>query len=151
MKVILAKDVKGLGAKGDVVEVSEGYARNYLVPRGLATVATSNRLQEAERQRVMQARRLERAKLQARELAERLTGLHIQIEAKAGEGGRLFGSVTNKQVADALSQATGSTIDRRQVELEEPIKNLGSYAITVRVGPEITARVVVEVVPSARS
>jgi len=151
MKVILSKDIKGVGARGEVVEVSEGYARNYLIPRGLATVATANRLHEAELRRIMQARRAERERHQAQDLAARLSGIHVKIEARAGEGGRLFGSVTNKHIAEALSQVLGTTVDRRHVELDEPIKSLGSYHVTVRVGPEIAAGIVVDVVPAVNS
>lgn len=147
MKVILLQEVKGLGQKGAVVEVAPGYGRNYLFPRGLAVEATPENLKawaEARRQvEEKKERELRRAKAQA----EKLAGAVIQIPARAGEGGKLFGAVTAKEIAQAISQKFGFEVDRRKIELLEPLKNLGSYKVSLRLHPQVVVEVGVEVVP----
>lgn len=145
MQVILTQDVKGLGARGDTVKVADGYARNYLIPRGLAIEATKGNLKQLEAHQAEKARQLSRKEKEAEELVRQLEAATVRIPARAGEGGRLFGSVTAGDVAEAL-QKLGIKADKRQIELENPIKQLGSYTAAVRVLPGKTTnlRIVVE-------
>ncbi|HEY8486973.1 MAG TPA: 50S ribosomal protein L9 [Limnochordales bacterium] len=145
MKVILTQDVKGLGRAGQLVEVADGYGRNYLVPRGMAVVATEGSARAVQRQQEQLQKRLERELEQARQLAARLEGQPLVIGVRAGEGGRLYGSVTAADVAAALQRQFGVTVDRRRVELESPIKSLGSYPVTVRLAPGIATTMTVVV------
>lgn len=145
MKVILQKDVKGQGKKGELIEVSEGYARNYLFPRGLAIEATSGNLKNFEQRQKSEEKRREEEKRQAQQLAEQLKNTEIKIPAKTGQGGRLFGAVSTKQIADALKKAN-IKIDRRKIELDEPIKTLGVTKVPVKLHPEVTGTLHVHVV-----
>lgn len=146
MKVILTEDITALGTAGSVVEVSRGYARNYLIPKGKALEATAANLKRLEQEA---SRRL-RSQLKQREaaaaLAARLEGLMLTIPQRVGEGERLYGSVTSAMITDAL-MAQGFNIDRKQLELPEPLKKLGTYEVNVRVAPEMKARISVQVVP----
>jgi large subunit ribosomal protein L9 len=147
MEVILKQDIKGLGFTDDKVKVANGYARNYLLPRGMAVVATeSNRKMHSEilRQRAFKEDKLRK---EATSQAEKLSGTTVKVGAKAGESGKIFGSVTTIQVADALGKA-GINVDRRNIEInEEHIKQLGNYSAKVRLYKDITANVNFEVVP----
>jgi large subunit ribosomal protein L9 len=148
MKVILNQEVRGLGAPGDIVEVADGYGRNYLLPRNLARLATPGAVRQAEG---IRARRIEReiADLeQARTVAAHLESLRVVIPAKAGKEGRLFGSITTPQIVDAVAKTGGTQIDRRRIHLDTAIKNTGPYQITVRLHPEVEATMTVEVVPA---
>ncbi len=147
IEVILREDVDQLGRAGSVVRVKPGYARNFLLPRGLAYEATEgNKKRIAAEGRARDARRTE-DRAQAGELAAKLEALSITIEAKAGEGERLFGSVTSQDISAALERA-GQPVDKRRIELEHPIKTLGEHLVPVRVHPDVPARVRVTVVPS---
>ena len=140
MQVILTQDVEKVGRRGDIVDVSRGYVRNYLVPRGLAEVATPAKLEEAaERERRLAER--------AEEIAETLNKSVITIEARTGEDERLFGSVTAANIAEAIEKARGIHLDRRKIRLEEPIRSLGTHQVPVQVHGEIEASVKVIVVP----
>lgn len=146
MKVILQQDVRGQGKKGQLVEISDGYARNFLLPRKLAVPATAEnintmKLQEKARQAQMAA---EKAEAQA--LAEKLQGIQVKLAAKAGEGGRLFGAVTSKEIAEALSAQHGLNIAKTKLVLDEPIKSCGGYQIKAKLGYEIMGTVKVMVV-----
>ncbi|MDI6871488.1 MAG: 50S ribosomal protein L9 [Bacillota bacterium] len=146
MKVILKKDVPSLGKRGATVEVAEGYARNYLIPRDLATVASEGALKAlAMEQKATEAKKA-RQEVEARALAERLSRLEVVIPARMGEGGRLFGSVTAKDVAEALARQ-GVTLDKRKLEVEEPIKQLGTYRIPVKLHPKVHSELAVRVIP----
>lgn len=147
MQVILKGDVEKLGQRGDIVDVSRGYVRNFLVPRGLAEVATPSKLEEARRQMEEAAERDRRLAERAEEIAETLNKSVITIEARTGEDERLFGSVTAANIADAIERARGIHLDRRKVRLEEPIKSLGTHQVPVQVHGEIEASVKVIVVP----
>ncbi|MEW6635992.1 MAG: 50S ribosomal protein L9 [Actinomycetota bacterium] len=147
MQVILKGDVEKLGQRGDIVEVSRGYVRNFLVPRGLAEVATPAKLEEARRQMEEAAERERRLAERAEEIAETLNKSVITIEARTGEDERLFGSVTAANIADAIERARGIHLDRRKIRLEEPIKSLGTHQVPVQVHGEIEASVKVIVVP----
>lgn len=145
MKVILMADVKNLGKKGDLVQVADGYARNYLLPRGLALVATEGKVKQLAQQQASAAQRKMKEEERSRELAARLDGLTVRVYGKAGEGGRLFGSVNNKDIAEALQKEHGIEVDKRKIILKEPIKQLGTYPVQVRLYPQVEARLTVHV------
>ena len=146
MKVILKADVKGIGTAGAVVDVKDGYARNFLFPRGLALEATPGNLKVLEQQKAAEQARLAREQEEAQEVAAKIDGKTITLKMKTGENGKLFGSITTKDIADAIDQAYGVSIDRRKIELKEPIKSLGTQQIEVRVHPEVSARITLTVV-----
>jgi large subunit ribosomal protein L9 len=145
MIVILIKDVKGVGKAGDVVKVSDGYARNLLLPKGLATEATEGNVRNLEKQKAIQEANRQKELSEARELAERIAQVKVSIATKSGEGGRLFGSITTKDIADALSEQHKITIDKRKFVLENPIKHTGDFELDVKVYPEVTAKLKVTV------
>jgi large subunit ribosomal protein L9 len=146
MKLILKQEVAGLGGPGDIVEVRDGYGRNYLVPQGLAIAATRGAEKEAAMIRRGRDVREIRDRSQAQEVAARLGALSVTLPARAGGEGRLFGSVTAADIAEAVTSAGGPSLDRRRIELSGPIKTLGTHRVTVRLHPEVTATVDVEVV-----
>lgn len=146
MKVILLKDVSGQGKRGDTVNVAEGYARNYLLPRGLATEASAGKMKELAERRQAQALKEQKIEQEARELAASLDKVTVVIKTKTGEGGRLFGSVNNKDVADALAAQHKITLDKKKLVVKEPIKQLGAYSATARLHPSVQAEIKVEVV-----
>ncbi|MGE5553781.1 MAG: 50S ribosomal protein L9 [Betaproteobacteria bacterium] len=146
MKVILKKDVPNLGKRGDTVEVSEGYARNYLIPRDLAAVASEGALKALAVERRAAEAKKAREEAEARELRERLAKLEVVIPAKLGEAGRLFGSVTAKDVVEALLKQ-GIELDKRKLELAEPIKQLGTYRVPVKLHPKVHLELAVRVIP----
>ncbi|MFZ5587294.1 MAG: 50S ribosomal protein L9 [Thermodesulfobacteriota bacterium] len=144
MKVILTKEVLGLGDPGEVVEVKNGYARNYLVPQGMAMMATKKNMAavEAEKRRIAAAMAKEIERVQGEAAA--LKNLSVTISAKAGEGGKLYGSVTNMDIAKALTEA-GREVDRRRILLEAPIKRLGEHPVKVKLHPQVVVEVKVVV------
>ncbi|SCI81333.1 BL17 [uncultured Clostridium sp.] len=146
MKVILLADVKGTGKKNEVAEVSEGYARNFLFPRKLAVEATAAQLNSIRLKQDAQAHRKQQEKLDAQALAQKMEGKRVKIAARVGKDGRLFGSITAKEIAQAMQQQLGMEVDRRKVELAEPIRALGSVQVLVRYYPEITFNILVDVV-----
>jgi len=141
MKVILQQDVKGHGKKGQTVEVSDGYARNYLVPRKLALIATADNLNNAKQQEKAKQRKMEQEKDIARENAAKLEAVIVKIMAKAGEGGRLFGSVTSAEISDALLKQHGIVIEKNKLVLDEHIKTFGAYTVKAKLGYEISGSV----------
>jgi len=146
MKVILVQDVDNLGRTGDIKEVSPGYARNYLIRRGLVVPATESQLKQLH---VFQSRRQKedaRRLSEAESLGQRLAALHVVIPARVGEQGRLFGSVTTQDIAAALKEQHGIEIDRRDLQLEEPIRTLGTHTVDARLGGQVHAQLRVEVV-----
>ncbi len=146
MKLILTQEVTGLGAPGDVVEVKDGYGRNYLVPRGLAILATKGAEKQVATIRRAREVREVRDLGQANDIKAQLAGLKVRLPARSGEGGRLFGSVTSSDVVEAVNKAGGPKLDRRLVTLAAPIKALGNHTVTVKVHPEVEATLNVEVV-----
>lgn len=146
MKVILSDDVDKLGKKGDVVVVADGYARNFLVPKGLAMMATKGSLKQAELMQRARADREERAKEEAAKKVAQLGATPVYISARAGEGGRLFGSVTNGDVARAIEDQLEEVVDRRNVMLDDPIRSLGTHQVEVKLHEQVTALVTVEVI-----
>ncbi|SPF32462.1 50S ribosomal subunit protein L9 [Candidatus Desulfosporosinus infrequens] len=145
MKVILQADVKGTGKKGQVFEVADGFARNFLFPKKLAIEATSGNIQDISHKQVLEERRKEKEKENAVELAGKLNALQIEVKTKTGEGGRLFGSVTSKEIADALKKQHGVEVDKRKLEVKEPIKALGNYEILVKIHQDVVAKLQVHV------
>jgi len=143
MKVILKQDVKGKGKKGQMIEVAEGYARNFLLPRGLAALATTDAVNTMRLQEKAKARAEAEAKAAASELAEKLKSCQVKIPARGGEGGRLFGAVTTKEIAAALKEQYQLELDNKKLVLEEPIKTFGAYQIKARLGYEINGTVYV--------
>ena len=146
MKIVLRDDVENLGHKGDVVDVADGYARNYLVPRGLAMKATKGVVAQAEAMRRNRAAKEARDVEAAQTQAARLEGARIEIAARAGEGGKLFGSVTASDVAEAIQAQRGIEVDRRRVGLDEPVKELSELDVTVKLHTDVEATVTVVVV-----
>jgi large subunit ribosomal protein L9 len=146
MRIILQKEVDKLGAPGDIVQVADGYARNYLIPRGLASPASKGAVRHAERLKVGHEERLRRVKEEAEALAARLAKAPIRIAAQAGDDGRLFGSITAQDVAEEVSRSLEQQVDRRRVHLEEPIRSLGAHQVRVHLHPEVDASVTVDVV-----
>ncbi len=147
MQVILKQDVEKIGRRGDVVEVSRGYVRNFLVPRGLAEVATPTKLEEVRRQMAEAEERDRRIAERASDVAETLNKSVITIEARTGEDERLFGSITAANIASAIEKARDVHLDRRRIKLDEPIKSLGTHQVPVQVHGDIEASVKVIVVP----
>jgi large subunit ribosomal protein L9 len=147
MQVILKQDVEKIGRRGDVVEVSRGYVRNFLVPRGLAEVATPAKMDEVSRQMAEAEERDRRIAERAGEIAETLNKSVITIEARTGEDERLFGSVTAANIASAIERARGVHLDRRRIKLDEPIKSLGTHQVPVQIHGDVEASVKVIVVP----
>ncbi|CAA9432746.1 MAG: LSU ribosomal protein L9p [uncultured Rubrobacteraceae bacterium] len=147
MQVILKQDVEKIGRRGDIIEVSRGYVRNFLVPRGLAEMATPSKLEEVRREMEEAEERDQRMAERANEIAQTLNKSVITIEARTGEDERLFGSVTAANIASAIEKARDVRIDRRRIKLEEPIKSLGTHQVPVQVHGDIEASVKVIVVP----
>jgi large subunit ribosomal protein L9 len=146
MKVILQREVDKLGEPGDLVEVADGYARNYLIPRGLAAAATGGAVRHAQRLRSGYEERSRKVLAEAQALAESLTSQPLRVRAKAGGDGRLFGSITAADVARELSARAGGALDRRQVHLDEPIRSVGSHPVSIRLHPDVSPTLTVEVV-----
>lgn len=146
MRVILKQDVRDLGSRGAVVNVADGYARNYLLPRGLAMPATDSNLKQREQHITVQKTKTARLHDSAGSLARKLEGLSITIRARTGEAGRLFGSVTAQDIADGIEAITGAQVDRRKIELPESIKTTGVYLVQLRVHPKIIVTIEVRVV-----
>jgi large subunit ribosomal protein L9 len=146
MKLILTQEVSGLGAPGDVVEVAGGYGRNYLVPRGLAMRWSRGAEKQIELIKRARAAREIRSVEDAKAAAERLAGLRVRMQTRAGSGGRLFGSISTSDIAAAVKEAGGPDLDRRKIEISNPIKTVGAHQVAVRLHPEVSATVEVEVV-----
>ena len=149
MKVILMNDVKPLGNAGAVVEVANGYARNYLLPRGLAAEASKGAIALLEQQKRARSRREAEAQADAENLAKLLEGKQILVSAKSGGNGRLFGTVTSSQVAEAIAADLNVQVDRHKIEMPDNIKSLGTYPVEVRLGKNIVAKTTVKVVAAS--
>ncbi|MEM6335861.1 MAG: 50S ribosomal protein L9 [Bacteroidota bacterium] len=146
MKVILTQDVEKLGSEGDVVTVKPGYGRNFLIPKGLAALATKRTMKAHEEKRRQQAHKLERLRNDADALAKQLADTPIILHARVGEENRIFGTITTQQIADFLRNR-GLDVDRRKISLHEDIRSLGVYPASIQLHPEVTAEVKVQVVP----
>ena len=146
MKVILLKDVKGLGNAGEMVNAKDGYARNFLFPRNLAVEANAQNMKKWEEQRQINKAKEQEEYEKALKLKEEIESLNLQLKSKAGEGGRLFGSITSKDIADLLKSEHNIEIDRRKIEMKENIKTLGNTQVAVRVYPELVANLNIKVI-----
>ena len=142
----LKADVKGTGKKGDVVNVADGYARNYLLPKGLALEASPGNLKDLVSKQEIQQKKKEQEYEEARRLAKKMEGIVLTLPVKAGEGGKLFGAISNRDIGDALEKETGLVIDKRKIELSGTIKNLGTYDVAIKLHPKVTAKVQVQLV-----
>ena len=141
MKVVLLEDVRGTGKAGETREVADGFARNFLLPRKLAVAATAGAIERMEREKATQVRRQEHELDEAKALARRLEAAQVTIALRAGKDGKVFGAVTNADVASALKQQHGIVVDRRKIEFAEPVRALGPAAATIKVHQQVTARV----------
>ncbi len=146
MKVILLQDVKKLGSKGDIVEVSEGYGRNFLLPRNLAVAGTSANINDARQKQAAAKHKAQVASDEAAVLASQLKKVELTIPVKVGEGGKVFGAITGKHVSEAAKKQYDIDIDKKKVEIKDPIKSLGTYDVVIRVHPTITSVIKVHVV-----
>ncbi len=145
MKVILIKDIKGTGYEGDIINVSDGYARNFLFPKGLAKEASAQNLNIAKQQQQANEKRRMLERLSAEEAAKRLSGLKVVIKAKCGENGRLFGSITSKEISDAILDQHGIEIEKKRIVMDDNIKDLGETKLSIKVYAGISADIVVSV------
>jgi large subunit ribosomal protein L9 len=149
MKIILQKEVEKLGAPGDAVEVADGYARNYLLPRGLAIRASKGTLKHADSLRRAHEQRVAKGRAEAEALAARLTASPLVVTARAGEEGKLFGSITAADLVEEIERSSGVTVDRHDVELPEPIRSVGAHDVRVKLHPDVDVALSVEVRPSS--
>jgi large subunit ribosomal protein L9 len=145
MKVLLMQDVSGLGQAGEIKKVADGYARNYLIPRGLAVLARPGMVRQAEEKRRAEDKKASRQTASAQVLAEQMAQLTLTFTAKAGEQDKLYGSITSGHIADELERQTGHPIDRRKVLLDEPIKQLGSHQVSIKLAADVVGAVTIVV------
>ena len=145
MKVILLADVKGQGKKNDVIEVSDGYGKNFLIPRKLAKVADAQSLNDVKTQESARLYRIETEKKEARALAEKLTAIVVKVPASSGADGRLYGSITSKDIVEKLQADYKISVDKRKLVLNDPIKAYGKYSVEIKVHPEVVAKFIVHV------
>ena len=145
MKVILLQDVKGKGKKGQMLEVSDGYARNYMLPRKMAIEATADAVNTKNMNDKAAAEKAAKERAEALDTSHKLREMTLVVKAKGGGAGRLFGSVTNQEIADALKTSTGITLDKRKIVISDPIKNVGTYTVTCKLGYEISAPLTVKI------
>lgn len=145
MKVILLQDIRGKGKKGQMIEASDGYARNYLLPRKMAIEATADNINTMKMNDKAKAEQMAREKAQAQEFADKLKEITVEITAKSGNGGRLFGSITSAEVSEALKAQHGIAIDKKKIVQDEPIKSFGTFTLKAKLGYEITANISVHV------
>jgi large subunit ribosomal protein L9 len=143
MEVLLLRDVEQLGQAGEIKKVADGYARNFLIPRGLAVIPTPGAIKQAESRRTRDARRQAKELDEAQVLAQALDGRTVTFQARAGEADRLYGSITNANIAEALEEQVEQSVDRRKIDMEEPLKELGTHAVTVRLAPGAEAKITV--------
>ncbi len=147
MKVILKQDVKKLGQKGEVKEVSDGYARNFLLPRGLAIEATDGKVKQLQERQERREKKREKEEQKALKTKAKIDGKTIEVKARAGEDGRIFGTVTSMEIADILQEDFRVSIDKKRIEIQEPIRTLGEYSVRIKVFPSIQATLKVLVKP----
>jgi len=151
MKVLLIQSVKDVGKPGDIKDVADGYARNFLIPRGLATVANATAVKQARTQREVEARRESKFASENQSLAARLGETQVTLRAKTGAQGRLYGAITAADIASALEEKLGQAVDRRRIELDEPIRTLGEHKVPIRIARDLVPQVTVNVESEAPS
>lgn len=147
MKVILKADIKGVGKKGEIINASDGYARNFLFPRGLAIEANDGNMKIYEAQKASQAKKKEEELKNAKELANKISEVSVSLKVKSGENGKLFGSITSKDIAEELKKQHGIDIDKKKIALNEAIKIAGTFMVDVKVYPEVSAKLKVMIQP----
>ena len=145
MKVILLQDVKGKGKKGQMIEVSDGYARNFMLPRKVAIEATADAVNTMRMNDKAAAEKAARERAEALEVSKKLRAMTVVVKAKGGGAGRLFGSITNQEIADSLEKASGIKLDKRKIVISDPIKSVGTYTVNCKLGYEITAPLTVKI------
>lgn len=145
MKVILLQDVKGKGKKGQLLDVSDGYARNFMLPKKLAIEATADAINTMKMNDKATQERIAREKAEALEISKKLRAMTLVVKAKGGGAGRLFGSITNQEIADSLEKNAGIKLDKRKIVISDPIKNVGTYTVTCKLGYEINAPLTVKI------
>jgi len=145
MKIILKEDIKKIGKMGQIVDVADGFARNYLVPKGLAIEANTKNIRSVEHEKKIVHERARKLKDSAQDLSSKISAMAITIKAKAGEEGKLFGSVTTMDIAEALHNE-GIEIDKKRISLEEPIKRLGSYPVNIKLHPDVSVQLIIQVI-----
>lgn len=145
MEVILLEDVKSLGKKGDVVKVSDGYARNYILPKKMGLEATQKNLNDLKLQKAAEERRQKEIYEEAKHLAQKIQEGMVTLTIKSGEGGRTFGSVSTKEIASAIKEQMGYEIDKKKLTLAEPLKNVGTFTVPIKLHPKVTAQLKVQV------
>ena len=146
MIVILNRDVKGTGKAGDIVKVSDGYARNMLIPKGYAKEATEGNVRNLEKQKAIAAEKKAEEKAAAQALAEKISAVSVTIKTKAGEGGRIFGSITSKDISEALMEQHKLAVDKKKSQLDNPVKQTGELSVDVKLYPEVTSKLKITVV-----
>ena len=146
MIVILNRDVKGTGKAGDIVKVSDGYARNMLIPKGYAKEATEGNVRNREKQKAIAAEKKAEEKAAAQALAEKISAVSVTIKTKAGEGGRIFGSITSKDISEALMEQHKLSVDKKKIQLDNPVKQTGELSVDVKLYPEVTSKLKITVV-----
>ena len=146
MKVVLLQDVRGQGKKGQLINVSDGYARNYLIPRGIATEATTDNINAMKLQEKARKAQIEREKAEAKAIADKLSSVQVTIRAKGSSGGKLFGAVTSQEISDSLKEQHGIEIEKNKIVQSEPIKSYGVYSVKAKLGYEISGEISVLVV-----
>lgn len=149
MKVVLSKDVKDLGKSGQIVNVAEGYARNFLFPRKLATAADAGAMKQIETKKKIVELKLEHQIAEAKEIAERLKGMSVTIKGKTGTGTKLYGSITNQDIADSLLKQHHIKLDKRSIQIADPIKTTGTHEASIKLHHDVSATITVEVVAAA--
>ena len=146
MIVILNRDVKGTGKAGDIVKVSDGYARNMLIPKGYAKEATEGNVRNLEKQKAIAAEKKAEEKAAAQALAEKISAVSVTIKTKAGEGGRIFGSITSKDISEAVMEQHKLAVDKKKIQLDNPVKQTGELSVDVKLYPEVTSKLKITVV-----
>ena len=146
MKVVLLQDVKAQGKKGQIIDVSEGYARNFLFPKKLAIVADAKAINDVKNKESSRQHKIELEKAQAKELADKISNLTVKISAEAGNDGRFYGAVTTKDISEAVKSQFGIDVDKRKIVLDAPIKAFGTYKLDIKLYPEISGKLTVSVV-----
>ena len=145
MQIILLEDVKALGKKGDMVNVNDGYARNFILPKKLGLEATPKNLNDLKLQKAAEAKRLQELLEEAQVYAKKIEAITVKLTIKAGEGGRTFGAISTKDISSELKEQFGYDIDKKKLQLAEPIKNIGSYTVPIKLHPQVTAELKVNI------
>lgn len=145
MQVILLEDVKSLGKKGEIVKVNDGYARNFILPKKLGLEATNKNLNDLKFKKAAEEKRIKELLEEAQELGKKIEGGSVSLKIKTGEGGRTFGSISTKEIAAAIKEQMGFEIDKKKLQLNDPIKNLGTYTVNMKLHPKVTAELKVKV------